>query len=242
VSDTWQLTGQLDYSSRAPIAIELFADGAHLATQSFEIGDPDLDEERASNVSVGLKHQSDLWMLAINTYYTQFDGFIYEQATGEERDELPVLQWQQDDASFYGADVMAQWQAMTWNRGSLSVSASADVVRAKLDDGDNRNLPRISPLRWSLGASLNWAGLMAEVGYTRAEKQDSTADLELATDAYDDVYMRLAYKIDFQNSQLELFLNGNNLTDEEQRLHTSFIKDLAPQPGRTIEFGIRAML
>jgi iron complex outermembrane receptor protein len=54
--------------------------------------------------------------------------------------------------------------------------------------------------------------------------------------------MRLAYKIDFQNSQLELFLNGNNLTDEEQRLHTSFIKDLAPQPGRTIEFGIRAML
>jgi iron complex outermembrane receptor protein len=181
-------------------------------------------------------------MLAINTYYTQFDGFIYEQATGEERDELPVLQWQQDDASFYGADVMAQWQAMTWNRGSLSVSASADVVRAKLDDGDNRNLPRISPLRWSLGASLNWAGLMAEVGYTRAEKQDSTADLELATDAYDDVYMRLAYKIDFQNSQLELFLNGNNLTDEEQRLHTSFIKDLAPQPGRTIEFGIRAML
>lgn len=242
MSDTWQLTGQLDYSSRAPIAIELFADGAHLATQSFEIGDPDLDEERASNVSVGLKHQSDLWMLAINTYYTQFDGFIYEQATGEERDELPVLQWQQDDASFYGADVTAQWQAMTWNRGSLSVSASADVVRAKLDDGDNRNLPRIPPLRWSLGASLNWAGLMAEVGYTRAEEQDSTADLELATDAYDDVYMRLAYKIDFQNSQLELFLNGNNLTDEEQRLHTSFIKDLAPQPGRTIEFGIRAML
>ncbi len=46
---------------------------------------------------------------------------------------------------------------------------------------------------------------MAEVGYTRAEEQDSTADLELATDAYDDVYMRLAYKIDFQNSQLELF-------------------------------------
>ncbi len=58
-------------------------------------------------------------MLAINTYYTQFDGFIYEQATGEERDELPVLQWQQDDASFYGADVMAQWQAMTWNRGVI---------------------------------------------------------------------------------------------------------------------------
>jgi len=242
LSSALNLTGQLDYSSRAPVAIELFADGAHLATQSYEIGDPELDEERASNASIGLKYQSDDWLLAVNTYYTQFDGFIYEQSTGEVRDDLPVLQWRQDDASFYGADLQAQWAALNWNRGALRLSASVDTVRGKLDDGDNQNLPRIPPVRWSLGASLSWAALSAEMGYTRAEKQDDTAEQELVTDGYDDVYLRLVYAMSVRDSQMELFLNGNNLTDDEQRLHTSFIKDLAPQPGRSVELGFRVML
>ncbi|MGI9295139.1 MAG: TonB-dependent receptor, partial [Pseudomonadales bacterium] len=242
LSDSWQLTGQLDYSSRAPIAIELFADGAHLATQSYEIGDPDLEEERASNVSIGMNYQSERWLLALNAYYTEFEGFIYEQATGEELDDLPVLQRQQEDASLYGADAMARWQALSWDRGALSLNASVDTVRGKLDEGENRNLPRIPPLRWSVGASLNWAGLVAEMGYTRVEEQDDTAELELITDAYDDVHVSLVYGIELRKSQVEFFVNGKNLTDDEQRLHTSFIKDLAPQPGRTIEAGVRVML
>lgn len=242
LSDRWQLTGQLDYSSRAPIAIELFADGAHLATQSYEIGDTNLDEEQASNVSVGVNYLSERWRLTANAYYTQFDGFIYEQATGAELDELPVLQWQQEDANFYGADAAAQWQALNWDRGSMSLNATVDIVRGKLDKGANRNLPRISPLRWSIGATLHWADLSAEIGYTRVEKQDDTADLELLTDAFNDVHLSLVYGLQFQSSALELFLNGNNLTDDEQRLHTSFIKDLAPQPGRSVELGVRLRL
>ena len=189
-----------------------------------------------------MSYQSDRGLLALNAYYTQFDGFIYEEATGEELDELPVLQWQQEDASLYGADILAQWQVLSWDRGSLSLNASADTVRGKLEEGENRNLPRTPPLGWSIVASLNWAGLAAEVGYTRVEEQHDTAELELVSDTYNDVHLSLAYGLDFQNSQLELFLNGNNLTDDEQRLHTSFIKDLAPQPGRTVELGLRLML
>ena len=131
---------------------------------------------------------------------------------------------------------------MSWDNGSLSLNAAADTARGKLDKGDNRNLPRIPPLRLTVGARLNWAGVVAEIGYTRVDDQDDTADLELATDAYDDVYMRLVYGMEFQRTQLELFVNGTNLTDDEQRLHTSFIKDLAPQPGRTLEAGFRVML
>lgn len=242
VAESWQLNGQLDFSSRAPTAVELFSNGAHLATQSYEIGDPDLDEEEATNLSLGMKYQQGRWLLAINAYYTEFKGFIYEAATGEERDELPVLQWQQEDARLYGADAQAQWEAMRWDSGSLSLQANADAVRSKLDEGENRNLPRIPPLRWSLGASLNWQGLAAELAYTRVEEQDDTAPLELATDAYNDLHLHLVYAMEIQRSRVELFVNGSNLTDDEQRLHTSYIKDLAPQPGRTLEAGFRVML
>jgi iron complex outermembrane receptor protein len=37
-----------------------------------------------------------------------------------------------------------------------------------------------------------------------------------------------------------VFLQGRNLTDQDQRQHTSFIKDFAPMPGRTVEAGLRA--
>ncbi len=242
IGESWQLTGQLDYSSRAPTAIELFSNGPHLATQSFEIGDPDLIEEKAVNISVGVNYQSQRLLLAMNVYQTSFDDFIYETATGEERDELPVLQWQQDDATLYGADARIRWEAARWRQGTVLLDASADTVRAKLDANEKSYLPRIPPMRWSLGATVNWGSLVAQLNYTRVAEQGDTAPQELTTDAYDDVSLQLVYSLPFETTRVEFFLNGSNLTDDEQRLHTSFIKDLAPQPGRTLEAGVRVQL
>jgi iron complex outermembrane receptor protein len=242
LGERWQLRGQLDYSSRAPTAIELFANGAHLATQSYELGDPNLEEERAGNVSVGLDYQSSRFTLAVNAYYTQFDDFIYERATGEQRDELPVLQWEQQDAELYGGDILAEWQALNWQSGALWLHAGADTVRAKLDSGVNKNLPRIPPQRWSVGARSDWGNLSAELRYTRVASQHDTAPLELVTDGYDDLYLSLVYALPVHRGDIEIFVSGSNLTDDEQRLHSSFIKDLAPQPGRTLEAGVRILL
>ena len=240
LSDTLELTGQLDSSSRAPIAIELYSEGAHLATQSYEIGDAHLDEEAAFNISAGLSYRSDRWLVAFNAYYTDFDGFIYEQSTGEEIDELPVLQWTQEDAEFTGADLSAEWLTATWSGGNFYLLGKLDAVKAELDDGSD--VPRIPPMRWSLGARLDLAGLQGELVYTHVDDQDDTADLELATHGYEDLRLYLEYGFDAGQSRIELFLLGTNLTDDEQRYHTSFIKDIAPQPGRTIEAGIRVVL
>ena len=37
----------------------------------------------------------------------------------------------------------------------------------------------------------------------------------------------------------EVFVDASNLLDEEARPHTSFLKDLAPLPGRGVAFGAR---
>jgi len=37
----------------------------------------------------------------------------------------------------------------------------------------------------------------------------------------------------------EAFLRGSNLTDREARPHPSFLKDLAPLPGRSLTAGVR---
>ncbi len=224
------------------MAEELYSDGPHLATRSYEIGDPGLDEERAVNLSASLEYQHDSLHFAMNAYYTDFGDFIYEAATGAEIDELPVLQWRQNDATFRGFEADFGWDAVTWTDGTLRLNAGFDLVRARLDSGENRNLPRIPPRRWRVGSVVNWRNMLAEVAFSRVDAQRDTASGELPTEAYNDLRVHLAYELSLRDSRLELFLTGRNLTDDEQRYHTSFIKDFAPQPGRTIEAGVTLRL
>ena len=238
LADGWTVSAQLDYSNRAPVAEELYSDGAHLATQSYEIGDPGLDEERAANVSASLRYEQESLRFALSAYYTEFADFIYEAATGAEIEELPVLQWQQGDATFRGVEVDFGWDALSWQDGTLTLNAGFDFVRARLDAGENRNLPRIPPQRWRIGTVLSWRDLLAEVAWSRVDSQDDTAFGELPTEAYNDLRVHLGYEFELGSNRLEVFLAGRNLTDDEQRYHTSFIKDFAPQPGRTIEAGV----
>lgn len=239
LNDSWTLSGQVDYSSRAPVAEELFSDGPHLATQTFEIGDPSLNEETAANLSAMLRYQFGTLDLSLSAYVSEFDDFIYEASTGLEMDELPVLQWTQTDATISGIEADASWQAMSWQGGTLTFNAGFDSVRARLDSNANRNLPRIPPQRWRLGAIADWNGLVAELSWRRIDDQDDIGVGELPTEGFDDLRLHLGYTLDAWGSPVQLFISGRNLTDDEQRYHTSFIKDLAPQPGRTIEAGLQ---
>ncbi len=239
-AERWTLSGHFDYSNRAPVAEELYSDGPHIVTGTYEIGDPSLDEEKAANISATLGYEWDSLRFSLSGYYTDFTDFIYQFDTGQEIEELIVLEWRQDDATFTGGEIDLSWRAVNWDSGAMTLNAGMDVVRARLKDGDNRNLPRIPPLRWRLGAIVEWRSFVAELAWLTADDQTDTAVGELPTESYDDLRLHLAYNFRLGgSSDLQVFFNGRNLTDDEQRYHTSFIKDFAPQPGRTLEAGVR---
>jgi iron complex outermembrane receptor protein len=240
LGENWTLSGQVDYSSRAPAAEELFSNGPHLITESFEIGDPSLEEEVAANLSANLRYVNESLVFSLGAYVTEFSDFIYQADTGLEEDGLEVLQWVQADATFTGLEVDATWQAMSWQGGGLALNAGFDTVQGSLDNSSDEDLPRIPPQRWRLGAVLDWNNLLAEVTYRYVDDQDDVAFGELPTDSYDDLRIHLGYTIEMaDDNNIELFVSGRNLTDDEQRHHASFIKDVAPQPGRTVEAGVR---
>ncbi len=235
----WTLGLLADFSSRAPVGEELFSNGPHLATRTFEVGNADLDTEKAMNAAATINFDSELVEARATAYYTQFNDYIYQQFSGAEEDELPVAQYQQSDARFYGIDSFVRARVMRFDDGELSVSGRFDWVDAKLDAPGQSNLPRIPPARFALGIHGEWGRVSADLEWTRALAQNDAGANELATDAYNELTAFVAYTVDLMaNSSLQLFVQGKNLTDDEQRLHTSFIKDLAPAPGRTIEAGI----
>lgn len=240
VTDNLTVSGMLDLSSRAPTAEELYSNGPHLATNAFEIGDPNLVEEDVVALTFSAGYANDRVELDTSIYLMQFENYIYEIGTGEEMDELAVFQWQQDDATFAGANLKGLVHLAIVGGGDLDVNFLFDLVRGELDGGaGNPNLPRIPAARGSIG--LSWKSNVWEVGadYLRVDNQRRVAGFELPTDSYEDVSLFVQRSFELAGNEINVFLHGRNLTDDEQRHHGSIVKDFAPAPGRRWEVGVR---
>lgn len=227
------------YSARAPGPEELYSNGPHLATASFEIGDAELDAEAALHGALTLTWRGELATVNATAYLAAWRDHIYQYSTGAEEDDLPVLRFGQEDAFYRGLDLHARLDVAQFEGGSLALHALFDTVTATIDRPGNDQLPRIPPRRAGLGLHLERGRLRADVDYLRVFAQGDVADYEMPTDAYDDLRLHLAVDVPVGTANARIFLRGRNLTDDEQRHHTSIVKDLAPAPGRTFEVGVR---
>ncbi|MEO0368504.1 MAG: TonB-dependent receptor, partial [Pseudomonadota bacterium] len=228
----------IDSSSRAPAIEELYSEGPHLATQTFDIGDPNLNEEDSLGFSATANYASDSVKANATVYYTDFSDFIYQSATGEEDDDLPVFEYVQSDAEFFGVDLSVEVQLGELAGGQLSADVIMDFVSAELSN-QNSNLPRIPADRLGLGLRWKTDDWTVRTKYLHVDDQNEVAPDELATDGYEDLSLFVSRALEVQGLDMEIFFHGKNLTDDEQRYHASFVKDTAPAPGRSLEAGVR---
>lgn len=243
INESLTLSGMIDLSSRAPTAEELYSNGPHLATNAFEIGDPNLNEEDVVSLTLSAGYASKSWELDASVYTMQFQNYIYEIGTDDEIDELPVFRWQQDNANFTGINLKGLLHLAVIGDGDLDLNFLFDVVRGELDSqpsaSKNRNLPRIPADRTSLGLSWKSESWEMSLDFLRVNNQRRVAGFELPTDSYGDLSVFVQRKLSFAGGEANLFLNGRNLTDDEQRHHGSIVKDFAPALGRHWELGFR---
>lgn len=243
LDERWKLTANFDHAERAPVEEELFSDGPHIATLAYEVGNADLRKEAANQVELGLHYQSERMEAKVSTYYNRFHNFIYLADTGdswhwdEEDQDLPIRQWTQGDATFRGLEGEATFHLAVNDSGDWDLRMFGDTVRATLKDGGN--VPRIAPSR--LGAQLRWerGGWRAALGATRTDRQDKVADNETPTAGFTLVDAHATRHFDAGNLSWELFADATNLTNQDARVHTSFLKDAVMLPGRSVAFGVR---
>lgn len=242
-NDAWRVTLNVDRAERAPAEEELFADGPHVATASYEIGDSTLREERANLVEVGLHYHGERFEAKAAVYSTRFDGFIYLADTGTYtppepgEDPLPIRLWSQADATFRGFEAELTTHLLDSDHGKLDLRVFGDHVRGERDSGEH--LPRIAPSRY--GLDLNWRAdrWRAALGATRILRQNDTAPGETETAGYTLVDAHVAWHWDTGNYGWEVFINGKNLGDADARVHTSFLKDNVVLAGRNFGLGVR---
>ena len=91
-----------------------------------------------------------------------------------------------------------------------------------------------NPLQWL--TLRQWFDASAEVRHVG--EQDRVAnEFELPTDDYTLLNLSAAVR-PFAQKDVTLFAEARNLTNEEAREHASFLKDIAPLPGRNLRVGV----
>ena len=82
----WQLSSNLAYSARAPKDYELFADGPHIATGAYEVGNANFSTEKSTNLDIGAKWKHGANTFAVSAFVNRFRNYISQAATGVTRD------------------------------------------------------------------------------------------------------------------------------------------------------------
>lgn len=230
----YQVGASFTRASRAPTAEELYANGLHMATSTYERGNADLRSEISQNIDISLKKTSGDTTFGVSLFRNRINNYIYGR-TLDEVDGLQLLQYSQADATFTGIEGQVRQRL---NR-NLGVTLFGDTVRARLDGG-NGLLPRIPASRAGIRLDANWNAWEGQVEWVQVARQNRVAEFETATPGYGMLNLGVSYSGQFSGgTPWQVYLKANNLTDRLAYAHTSFIKNAAPLMGRNITLGVK---
>ncbi len=259
LSPAWQLTSNFASTQRAPKDYELFADGPHIATAAYEVGNITLNREKSTSIDVGAKWKSGAHNAQINLFTNRFKNYIFLNSTGNTRgadaeinpidadgdgvadgsgeDIFPEYAYQQVPARFVGFELSGNWRLMD-AANKLDLQWRIDSTRAT-NGLTGLALPRISPLR--VGATLAWATgpWTAKLGIDR-----NAAARDGSTSGYTLLNAAMTYRMKAKDADLLWFARLENASDKLAYSATSILSTSAPGkaplPGRSLKVGLQA--
>jgi iron complex outermembrane receptor protein len=230
---------------RAPSAVELFMNGAHLATGRFEVGHANLNSEKSNNIDFTLNFNYDNFFVSATVFNNDVDNYIYlKDETEEEHEEhdenheeghdehagLILANYLQQDAEFDGYEIEFGNTIMLLS-GELTFSFGRDDLSGEFSRGGN--IPRLNPARNIFKLKYFKDDMSIGLNFKDVEKQNKIGANEIVTPGYQMFNANLTKSINLGNEgELTLTFFGNNLLDELARNHSSFVKSQVPLPGR----------
>lgn len=232
------------FTERAPNYQELFANGPHIATGIHEIGDRGLSQELSRSAELSLRHKTTVAEGRVSFFVQDFSRFIALAPRGvnDATSGLAIYDYAPIEATLFGAEVEYRRQ-LPWRvwKGVFEIEARFDWVRGR-DRTHRANLPRMTPVRESIGLAYQTSAFTIEAEVQRSEAQGLVAQGELPTSSY--TMLNLGLEVPFATSfgTFRAIARANNLNDVDARTHVSFLKDRAPLPGRNFLLGLQAVL
>lgn len=238
----WSLTLTVARSQRLPHPQELYADGIHLATSTYECGllpsaytcggaanNESIEPETSLNYELRLENTAGRVTFTLSAYLNSISDYIYAR-TLDRHERFRLIKYSQRDAQFHGFEGKVTYDLTK----ALSLTTFASVVKAEFEGG--ADVPRIPAARYGGRLKYTSGPLEAELEVYHVSDQEDVASFESPTPGYNMVNLTLTYHL--PDNQTSLYLHGSNLLNELARNHASYLADRVPLPGRNLTFGI----
>lgn len=240
--DGWNVALSVAYTNRAPTYQELFADGPHLATGIFEIGNRNLGVESGLGIDLTLRRTLGWITGSVTGFYDRFDDFIALFPTGEvdPESELPIYAYRAVPATLAGMEMQADVPLLEKGAHHLHLELQSDYVWAQ-ERSNDQPLPRMPPFRFGAGLVYEIGGFTSRLDWLQAAPQNRNPEFQTYTPGY--TMLNLFFTYDLPQSLglppgTSLFLRATNLLNETARDSVSVLKDIAPLPGIGVAGGI----
>ncbi|MEX2656794.1 MAG: TonB-dependent receptor [Balneolales bacterium] len=240
------------HSFRPPSFGELFSEGPHLASYSYEIGNPDLEPERGLGSEIFFRYKSSNATVQISGYHNYFGNYLYAQDTGQpsrQRSDLNLYQYIGTEAYLYGMELSTEIEILNdfVLDGNFSHTIGERVVsKEEMEisglEKSRQPLPMIPPLSATLGLHYS-SGPYSIGGKMRlANRQTRIGDFETETPGYVIYNLNAHYRFNTRGTFHTITFNVQNLFNETYYNHLSRIKEIFPEPGRSVNLLYRVYL
>ncbi len=245
LDESFRIGLALSSAERAPITEELLSnDGnslgsyvVHGATGVIEVGSTLLDTENSQNIDVSFVYESEIFKGSVTIFHNSFDNYIVLENSGLEQDDIQIFNYVQADATFDGLEFEVDVLNTLGSNQFLHLSLFGDYIDGEIDRLGN--VPRLPPVRLGAKLTYEWGHLTMFTSLLHADDQDEPGLNEAPTEGYDRWNLGVNYQLEMNETEWLAFLKVKNITNEEIRSSVSFLREVAPEPGRSIEAGIR---
>lgn len=228
-------------AQRAPTAEELYSNGPHHPTETFDIGNAEMKKESSNNLDLSLQKNTEKFRWKANVFQNKIKNFVYGEMSGVSNlaTGLDERIFKQAQATLRGFEAELSYNL---NEPGWFTRLFADNSRGTLDQLGN--LPLQPAMRTGAELGNQYGQWHTSLSVIRAQAHHRIASAGISTETptagYTRVDAAVSYVQRYGTTDLTWFLIARNLLNEDIRLSTSLLKDVLPQPGRNIVLGVRA--
>ncbi len=209
---------------RVPNLAELSSNGLHEGIFTYEIGDPNLENEKNYSFNLNLNYQTQNFGFSLSPFYNYFSKFVYLAETAEDYFGFPVFRYRQQDARQYGTEAVINFEPVENWKNRLVYSG---MISKTINGNYTPYLPA-QKLKYHLDYSMKpdfvrELNIYSEVDY--AFEQNKTAPNEIATGDYLLLNLGASASFDRGNKHFEIGISANNLLNESYYDHLSRFKN-----------------
>lgn len=249
MNERWSLHSRLALAWRPPTVNELYSNGLHHGTASYELGNGALKGEQSSKWTGTLTHYGSRLQTGLDVYIHWFKNYIYLNPAKEYvttmQGSFPTFNYEQTSAMFRGIDLYGSYRISQ----QVDYEFKSSLVRAK-DTSHDRYLPWVpsdrfsSSLRWNLKTGTrhrDGPGAYLQLQHEYAARQtryEPGTDFAAPPPAYHLWHLHAATGWEREKHTLRLHLSVRNLFNALYKEYMNRFRYYAHDRGRNITLRI----